>query len=128
MTRVIRGVGETGAFTALGVFRLLSEVDPVLLQEFAEEALGELYEPAPGREELRQTLSTLLDLNLNVAATAKTLGYHYNSIRYRSARLEQLLGPFMTDPARRLELHIALLIGDMEPVRDGTADTRSRRE
>jgi len=115
VTRSIKGVGVVGTFNELGVFRLLADVDPDLLQDFAKEALGELYEPSEGRAELRRTLSVLLDTNLNVAKTARELHYHYNSVRYRTAQLEQLLGPFLTDSTRRLELHVALLISDMEP-------------
>jgi purine catabolism regulator len=113
--RAIKGVGVVGRFTDLGVFRLLSEVDAGLLREFAKEALGELYEPSEGRAELRRTLAVLLDMNLNVAKTARELHYHYNSVRYRTAQLEQLLGPFLTDPTRRLELHVALLICEIAP-------------
>ena len=115
VTRAIKGVGVVGTFNDLGVFRLLADVEPNLLQEFAKEALGELYEPSEGRAELRRTLAVLLDTNLNVAKTARELHYHYNSVRYRVAQLEQLLGPFLTDPTRRLELHVALLIGDIVP-------------
>ncbi len=115
VTRAIKGVGAVGRFTELGVFRLLSEVDPNLLREFAKEALGELYEPSEGRAELRRTLAVLLDTNLNVAKTARELHYHYNSVRYRISQLEQLVGPFLTDSTRRLELHVALLISDMVP-------------
>ncbi|MEA3502086.1 MAG: PucR family transcriptional regulator ligand-binding domain-containing protein [Actinomycetota bacterium] len=115
VTRVIKGVGVVGTFNDLGIFRLLSEVDPDLLQDFAKEALGELYEPSGGRAELRRTLAVLLDTSLNVAKTARELHYHYNSVRYRTAQLERLLGPFLTDPTRRLELHVALLISNMAP-------------
>jgi purine catabolism regulator len=114
--RVIRttgGVGTVGQFDLLGIFRLLSEIDAEVLRGFAREALGDLYEPSGMKQELRRTLKVLLDTNLNVAQTARELHYHYNSVRYRTAQLEQMLGPFMTDAARRLELHVALLICDM---------------
>ncbi len=114
ITRAVKGIGAAGKFTDLGVFRLLAEVDPGLLRDFAKEALRELYEPSEGRAELRRTLAVLLDANLNVAKTARELHYHYNSVRYRMAQLERLLGPFLTDPTRRLELHVALLISDMD--------------
>ncbi len=120
VTRTIKGAGVVGRFTDLGVFRLLSEVEPSVLQDFAKEALGELYEPSGSRAELRRTLAVLLDTNLNVAKTARELHYHYNSVRYRTAQLEQLLGPFLTDPTRRLELHVALLISDIAPASHGT--------
>ncbi|MEN8039900.1 MAG: PucR family transcriptional regulator [Actinomycetota bacterium] len=115
VTQAIKGVGVVGKFTELGVFRILAEVDRGVLAGFAKETLGELHEPTESRAELRRTLAVLLATNLNVAETARQLHYHYNSVRYRMNQLEQLLGPFSTDPTRRLELHIALLIGDMDP-------------
>ncbi len=113
VTRSTKGVGTTGKFSDLGVYRLLSEVDHGLLNDFAKEALGELFDPAGGKAELRRTLAVLLETNLNVAQTARELHYHYNSVRYRTAQLEKILGPFLTDSTRRLELHVALLICDM---------------
>lgn len=111
--RSTKGVGATGKFSDLGVYRLLSEVDQGLLNDFAKEALGELFDPVGGKAELRRTLAVLLETNLNVAQTARELHYHYNSVRYRTAQLEKILGPFLTDSTRRLELHVALLICDM---------------
>ncbi len=120
VTRALKGVGAIGRFRELGVYRLLIEVDPSLLKDFAREVLGELFDPVAERTDLKRTLSVLLDTNLNVAQTARELHYHYNSIRYRTVQLEKMLGPFLTDPTRRLELQIALLIGDM--VTDGSGN------
>lgn len=114
VTRTMRGVGATGRFADLGVHRLLSEVDPGLLQSFASEALGDLYDPSGGLTELRRTLKVLLETNMNVAQTAREMHYHYNSVRYRAVQLEKMLGPFVSSSTRRLELHVALLICDMQ--------------
>ena len=113
VANVVRGPGGVTRFTDLGVFRLLSEVDAGVLQTFAREALGELYEPSGDRAELRRTLEVLLETNLNVAETARIQHYHYNTIRNRATQLERLVGPFSTDATRRLELQVALLIGEM---------------
>lgn len=113
VTRSVRGVGQTGRFADLGVYRLLIEIDPDRRETFAREVLGELFDPTEGRVELRRTLTALLESNMNLARTARRLHYHYNSIRYRTAQLEKLLGPFLSDPIRRLELHVALLISEM---------------
>ncbi|MCB2224124.1 MAG: PucR family transcriptional regulator ligand-binding domain-containing protein [Actinobacteria bacterium] len=112
VARRLHGVGATGVFSDLGVYRLLSEIDGARLQQFAADVLGPLLGDDPAMAELRRTLEVLLESNLNVARTARELHYHYNSIRYRVAQLEALVGPFTSNPVRRLELQVALLIRD----------------
>jgi purine catabolism regulator len=112
VARRLEGVGVTGVFGDLGIYRLLSEISPERLWGFAEETLGALLDDTSGMAELRRTLTALLDTNMNVARTAREMHFHYNSIRYRITTLERLLGPFTSDPTRRLELRVALLITD----------------
>ncbi len=115
--RRVQGPGAFAHFDGLGVFRLLSLVpDDAELRAFAEETLGPLARPggsAAERQEnadLRHTLEVLLDANLNVAQAARHLHFHYNTLRYRIAKLERMLGPFAEDPQLRLSLHLALQI------------------
>jgi purine catabolism regulator len=121
--RRMQGSGAVAHFDGLGVFRLLSLVqDPAELRSFAEETLGELARldgsPAELHEvaDLRRTLEVLLDANLNVAEAARLLHFHYNTLRYRIAKLERMLGPFCDDPQLRLSLHVALQILRMRGV------------
>ena len=110
--RQLRGSGAVAHFDELGVFRLLTLVpDPAELGSFAAEVLGGLADRAdPEAADLRRTLQVLLDENLNVAAAARRLHFHYNTLRYRIAKLERLLGPFTGDPHLRLDLAVALKV------------------
>jgi len=119
IARKVEGIGAIGVFGNLGVYRLLSEIDTGQLRGFAQATLGDLLSEEGGMAELRRTLAVLLDENMNVARTARSMHFHYNSIRYRITQLERLLGPFASDPTRRLELQVALLISDT--LADGAA-------
>jgi PucR family transcriptional regulator, purine catabolism regulatory protein len=45
-----------------------------------------------------------------VAESSRVLFYHYNTLRYRIAKLERLVGPFMTDAEVALRLGVALRV------------------
>jgi PucR family transcriptional regulator, purine catabolism regulatory protein len=112
--RRTRGPGTVAHFDSLGVHRLLSLVpDPGELRAFADEVLRELASTTPEAADLRRTLQTLLDTNLNVAETARALHFHYNTLRYRIGKLERIVGPFTTDPHLRLDVALALQVIEM---------------
>ena len=109
--RQVSGAGSVTHFDSLGVYRLLSLVrDPAELRGFAAETLHELAGESAEAEDLRRTLEVLLDTNLNVAETARRLHFHYNTLRYRIAKLERLLGPFTEDATLRLNIALALRV------------------
>ncbi len=114
--RRMQGRGAFAHFDHLGVFRLLSLVeDHAELRTFATEHLRELAEDTEEAADLRRTLEVLLETNLNVAETARTLHFHYNTLRYRIAKLERVLGPFTRDAHLRLSLQLALQVLQMRP-------------
>ncbi len=115
--RRVHGHGSVSHFDSLGVHRLLSLVpDTGELKSFATEVLGDLVGDAAEAADLRLTLQTLLDTNLNVAETARLLHFHYNTLRYRISKLERMVGPFTTDPHLRLDVALALQVVQMRGI------------
>jgi purine catabolism regulator len=107
--RRVRGGGSTSYFDQLGLHRLIALVpDPAELRAFAHDVLGPLAEPEGA--ELRETLQVLLDANFNLAEAARTQFFHYNTMRYRVAKLERILGPLTSDPHLRLDVAVALRV------------------
>lgn len=115
--RRVHGTGSVSHFDSLGVHRLLSLVpDTAELKSFAAEVLAELAADNAEAADLRGTLQTLLDTNLNVAETARLLHFHYNTLRYRIGKLERIVGPFTSDPNLRLDVALALQVVQMRGI------------
>jgi purine catabolism regulator len=107
-----RGAGTVSLFADLGLDRLLLSCPPAELQAFAVNTLGPVHRYAaahPGSG-LVETLGAFLGCDRNVARTARTLFVHYNTVKYRLERLEQLLGPFVATPDRCLTLELAVRV------------------
>lgn len=113
--RRIHGGGSTTFFDQLGVHRLIALVpDPAELQAFTRDVLGPLAEPTGAAADLRETLQVLLDTNFNVAEAARLQFFHYNTMRYRVAKLERLLGPLSSDAHLRLDAAVALRVLELD--------------
>jgi purine catabolism regulator len=84
---------------------LLSEAAPERLAPKVQALLATLRAHPP----LHEALVTYFDHDLDSAAAAAALHLHPNSLRYRLARVEKLLGCSLKHPATIAELHIALL-------------------
>ncbi len=114
----MHGDGALTHVDGLGIYRLLALIpDGTDLRRFVRDSLRELAtDESPEYAGLRQTLSILIDTNMNVAETARLLFFHYNTLRYRIGKLEKILGPFTTDPDLRLTLALALKIHAMRGI------------
>jgi purine catabolism regulator len=106
------GSGAVTHFDDLGVYRILHHhTDKAELDAFAEEVLGKLIDYDRKRNtDLVDTLDVLMDCNLNISVAARRLYLHYNSLRYRLQKIEELIGPFVDDAHQRFNLQFALRI------------------
>ena len=88
---------------------LLLRQDDDLTRALAARRLAPLAGlPAGSRQRLIETLRTWLDRHGSVSATAAALYVHPQTVRYRVARLRELFGDALDDPAARTEIELAL--------------------
>jgi purine catabolism regulator len=71
--------------------------------------VDELMAQVRANPSLYETLKCWFEHDLDIAAAAAALHLHPNSLRYRLARIEELLGRPLKRPSTIAELHIALL-------------------
>jgi PucR family transcriptional regulator, purine catabolism regulatory protein len=116
----VNGPHTVTHYDDLGLFRLLAQLEDAELRLFVADTLGPVFTmPEPERSEMLRTLDVLLANHLNIAQTAREVHFHYNTLRYRLAKLENLLGPFSADAATARRIGVALEIlrmhGDRSP-------------
>lgn len=111
----VRRAGHLARYEELGAFRLLYLLPEHERQQFVREVLGTLADSTPEAGEWRRTLRVLIECGGNVAEAARRLFLHYNTLRYRIERLEQLVGPVFSDADQRLAVHVALALHRLDP-------------
>jgi DNA-binding PucR family transcriptional regulator len=83
--------------------------EPNLLEALQQQCLAPLEQaPASSREALRETLQAWLRCMGDRRAIAAELHVHPQTVRYRLARLRELFGTQLDEPAARLQLMLAL--------------------
>ena len=117
---------EAGACAAfiedLGVYRvLLSGNRPEDHSEFVEQILGDLLraDRVRGAGRLLATLQALVRHDFNLVTTARALGVHVNTVKYRQQRIAELLHGDPARGARRLEVELALKIAELRQLSFG---------
>lgn len=98
------------SYRDLGVDRLLHRLaSDGELQSYCADLLDPLLEHDRAKNgALTATLECYLRHDRNAAATARDLAIHYNTLRYRLKRIDDLIGGLDRDPNARLSLEVAL--------------------
>jgi hypothetical protein len=102
------------------------DLSAVLLNEVPLHRLGpkisQLLDPLRSNPLMYETLGCYLRHNQDVGRTARALGLHPNSVRYRLTRAGKILGMSIRSPTTIVALHIALMLDeavDRTPVAPG---------
>jgi len=105
-----RNPGEVVIFERMGLDRLLASVSDVELSAFRDTMIEPLAaHDRAHRSNLVDTLEAYVATR-NAAEAARRLYVHYNTVRSRLARIEELIGPFLADTERLTGLAVALHI------------------
>ncbi len=109
---IARELGASGAalsFDELGLYRVLHAVPAHELRRYCDDLLGPLVEHdrAHGSDLLR-TLEAYLRNDRNVAASARELFIHYNTLRYRLGKIDELIGGLDRTQTARLSVEVAI--------------------
>ncbi|WP_252315443.1 helix-turn-helix domain-containing protein [Sinobaca sp. H24] len=98
-------------YRQLGPYRLFLKMERGELQDYADEVLGQVAEHDRKHEtELLKTLKVYVESNQNMAASAKKLYVHVNTIKYRLQSIYQLLQTDKLDGRELFELQLGLHI------------------
>lgn len=102
------GPGRVTAFDDLGLDRLLVGVPDPEIAAYCAMVLGpiEAYDATHGTN-LLTTLDAFLATR-NVALAARQRYVHYNTLKNRLIKIEEIIGPYIDDPDRCLGLALAL--------------------
>ena len=96
----------------MGVYRLLAPiVDSQESADFVGDHLGPLLGTGAegnGRDSLLQTLFCVIRSNWQLKPVAAEMNLHYNTVKYRYRRMEEILGLDLGLPATRLSLALAM--------------------
>ncbi|MFC4599232.1 PucR family transcriptional regulator [Cohnella hongkongensis] len=105
------------AYDKLGVYSLLYLIPS---GEEREQFLNRYSLPLQladrkGGGRLMETLEMFFRCNGNIKLTSERLYAHYNTIVYRLEKVQAILGVSLDDPEDRLQLHLALKLGQITP-------------
>lgn len=105
MLRVTARPGHIVLYDSVELEHLISQ-DHEAMRTFVERELSGLLGGDGNAARLRETLGCYLESMCSIESTARELGVHRNTVRYRLERIEQLLGHSVD--SRRLKLEVAL--------------------
>ena len=96
--------------------RLFSLAGLQSMEKWSQEYLAPIHD----KDQLVEALTKYFSLSQNIAAAARELNVHQNSLRYRLSRAEELLKANLKDPASISSIFLALAARELTKVTDET--------
>lgn len=113
--RMLGRTGQSSDPAGLGLARLLLHGEPAALEEYLARSIGPLVEYDARRgSSLVDTLAAWFESGGSPVRAAETLGVHPNTVTQRLDRIATLIGDDWRDPARALDLHVALRLRSLQ--------------
>jgi PucR family transcriptional regulator, purine catabolism regulatory protein len=98
-------------FEDLGIESVLFQLqDDVLIERFVNQHIGKLLEADSGEFELIKTLFTYIDNGSSINNTAKELSMSISGLRYRLAKISEILNHDLNDTQYAFTLYLAINI------------------
>ncbi|MFJ7735539.1 helix-turn-helix domain-containing protein [Lysinibacillus sp. NPDC097287] len=99
----------------LGIVGVLFNTEnPESMKVFMEKYLQPIIDyDQKNKSDLIRTLQTYLDNESVIQISAEQLHVHYNTLRYRLNRIEEILSVDLSNPNNRLNIQIALIIAQL---------------
>lgn len=108
--RWAKGRHVTAVFDDLGLERLLASASPEELADYVDQTIGPLIRADQAQAgDLVESLAMWMETR-NVAAAARRLHVHYNTMKNRLDRVEAIIGPVLDEPRHLLECEIAVYV------------------
>lgn len=102
-------------FDDLGVYRILASSDETEMRNFFDDILARLVTyDKKNNSNLIETLKTILACDMNLKQAAESMFIHYNTLRYRVNRIQEITGLNLKSPEDRLNLQLAIKILEMK--------------
>lgn len=117
--RRVGGVNRVTRYRELGVLGLLYQLPEHTRRGFVAEQLGPVADDTPDALDQRRILRMLRATDCNITESARKLFIHPNTLRARISRIEAVTGPFLNDPARRMNLFTALAMFSLDSNPEG---------
>lgn len=112
LARHLKREGCVCFYSELGIYKLLDKIkDDAYVEKFSEDCLKKLlFYDLSNNSDLYKTLEELVRYNWNLKETAENMYVHYNTMKKRYHKIQEILGVSFENPGVKMEVEFAVKI------------------